>query len=670
MKTKLTIVFVLLFALSFAQKKYEIQKVNAADFTKTKCDFEPSAEAEYLYKIGDVKFEYDKNDGGFKIVTKVKGRIKIYQKDAYRFANIEVPYYQSSNKREKISFDNCYTYNLVNGQVEKTKLKSEGIFDTKENKFWGQKKAVMPNVKEGSIIEYEYTIESPFLFNLPDWYFQAEIPVVYSEFKTTIPEYFTFSHNQRGFLPLEIETTTRQSSVHFSDKNRSDEGYVTKTTYDEYDVKFVENVSKYGISNVRSLKEEKYMGNFRNYICSISHELMMTKFPNSTVKTYSTDWDAVARNIHESDDFGGELSKTGYFEEQLKPLLASAQKPEEKVLLICEFVKANMKWNGRKTYWCDEGVKSAFKQKTGNAAEINLMLTSMLRFAGLDANPVLVSTRSHGISLFPATAAFDFVVSSVKIGENLVLLDATDPYSSPGILPARDLNWRGLLVDKNGKSRDVSMLPNDAANSNMTLVYKVNPMGNIEGKMRRQLSAHKALEHRVKSVGKKDEAYLEELENDFRKFELSDYKRENEKECHKDFIESCAFKKDGAVEIIGDRLYFSPLLFFAEAENPFKMETRDYPVDFVYPTRGKYLVMVDLPEGYAVESLPTGTSLATEESLGTFKYSIAANGPKLQIMVNYEINQALVPTQSYPMLRDFYQKMVDKQNEKVVLKKI
>ncbi len=656
--------------MASAQKKYEISKITPADLEKSKCDLEPSAEAAHLYKIGTVNFEYDQNREAFKIVTRVKGRIKIYNKDGYKFANIEVPFYEAnSSNREKVSFDNCYTYNLVNGQVEKTKLKSDGVFDTKENKYWHQKKAVMPNVKEGSIVEYEYTIDSPLIFNLPDWYFQDEIPMLYSEFKTTIPEYLTYSHNQRGFLPLEIENTTGNNSVHFTEKTRSGDR-VVKTTYENYDVKFQESISKYSLSNVKSLKEEKYMGNFRNYICSLSHELMMTKFPGSTVKTFSTDWDEVARNIYKSDDFGGELSKTGYFEEQLKPLLASVQKPEEKIVAILEFVKTNVKWNGRKTYWCDEGVKSAFKQKTGNAAEVNLMLTSMLIYAGLNANPVLVSTRSHGISLFPATAAFDFVVSSVKMGDQIVLLDATDPFSSPGVLPTRDLNWNGLLIDKEGKSREVSMMPNESANANMTLVYKLNNSGNIEGKMRRQFSANKALDHRLRTIGKKDEVYLEELENEFHKFEVSEYKRENEKECHKDFIESCSFKKDAAVEVIGDRLYFSPLLFLAEAENPFKMESRDYPVDFVYPTKGKYLVMVDLPEGYAVESLPAATNIATEESLGTFKYNIAANGPKLQIMVNYELSQALVPAQSYVMLRDFYQKMVDKQNEKIVLKKI
>lgn len=50
----------------------------------------------------------------------------------------------------------------------------------------------MPNVKEGSIIEYAYTIKSPFISNFPEWSFQkysSKLP----EYTTLIPEYFVYN---------------------------------------------------------------------------------------------------------------------------------------------------------------------------------------------------------------------------------------------------------------------------------------------------------------------------------------------------------------------------------------------------------------------------------------------------------------------------------------------
>jgi hypothetical protein len=64
---------------------------------------------------------------------------------------------------------------------------------------------------------------------------------------------------------------------------------------------------------------------------------------------------------------------------------------DEIILAILNYVKATVKWNDYYGFSCDDGVKTAYKNKLGNVAEINLMLTAMLRTAGLKANPVLVS---------------------------------------------------------------------------------------------------------------------------------------------------------------------------------------------------------------------------------------------------------------------------------------
>ena len=72
------------------------------------------------------------------------------------------------------------------------------------------------------------------------------------------------------------------------------------------------------------------------------------------------------------------------------------------------FLKSKVKWNGFYGKYTDKGVRKAYKDRVGNVAEINLILTSMLRFAGLNANPVLVSSRGNGIPIFPTTNGFDY----------------------------------------------------------------------------------------------------------------------------------------------------------------------------------------------------------------------------------------------------------------------
>ena len=128
-----------------------------------------------MFKSGKTNFRLT-SDGQWEITTDVDVKIKIYKKEGLEFANQQIPYYVGSNK-ERVVISDAFTYNIVNGKIEKTKLKSEGEFKEEVNERWNLKKITFPSVKEGSIIEYSYKIVSPYISNFSDWYFQYEIPV-------------------------------------------------------------------------------------------------------------------------------------------------------------------------------------------------------------------------------------------------------------------------------------------------------------------------------------------------------------------------------------------------------------------------------------------------------------------------------------------------------------
>src|SRR5690606_12665800 len=97
----------------------------------------------------------------------------------------------------------------------------------------------------------------------------------------------------------------------------------------------------------------------------------------------------------------------------------------EKTEAIFDFVKNRMTWNERYGYDTRDGVEKAYANRTGNVAEINLMLVAMLRMAGLEANPVLLSTRKNGKAPFPSRMRLNYVIASVMVDNKLQLLDAT-----------------------------------------------------------------------------------------------------------------------------------------------------------------------------------------------------------------------------------------------------
>ena len=633
--TKFFLLFIFfVYSTKSIAQNFELGKVTIAELQEKRHSKDSTATAAVLFKKGEVYFE------DLTTITRVRIKIKIYKKEGFEWANEEISHYLNG---ESVSFSNAVTYNLVDGKIEKIKLKKEGEFEQKINKYFGQKKITMPGVREGSIIEYEYTIRSGNFGSLRDWYFQSSIPVNYSEFKVKIPYFLTFNKRTKGFLYPKMSS---------------------EPTYNR------ETSEVYKLENIPSMKEESLVNNINNYRASVSYELALVNLPGYVYKSFSTDWNAVTKTIYEDSDFGTELNKTSYFEDDLNPLIKGLATNEEKIVVIFNYVKSTVKWNKYTGYSCNEGVKKAYKDKTGNVAEINLMLTAMLRFAGLNANPVLISTRDNGIALFPSRTAFNHVIAAVEIPEGNLLLDATEKYAGYNVLPFKDLNWIGRLIRKDGTSEEVDLMPKKISNDVITMNYSIDPKGLISGKLRRQLTDYNALAFRNKVEDVKEDTYLEKLENENDKIEIKEYSRTNEKELKLPVTETFSFTGSNLTEIIGDKMYINPMLFYTRRENPFKQEIREYPIDYGYSFLDKYVVNIQIPEGYQIETMPASGIFSMQDDLGTFKFMTNSSGNTINVIAMHQINTPIISSEYYEMLKEYYKTMIDKQNEKIVLVKI
>lgn len=669
MNKRIGAIFLMASLVTYAQNQ-KFGEVTVDEINEKSHKLDSSAPAAIVYKKGRIEMEYN-NQWSYKF--EVESRIKIYKKEGYNYAEVQVPIYigTGGGSKEKFSGLKAFTYNLDGGKVVKEKIKSDGEFEEKINERWMLKKFTFPNVKEGSVLEYSYVINSPYINSLPEWDFQHDIPTDYSEYVTNIPEYFNYKEFTKGYSPIQRNQESQRKEFKFRyEDNDARESAVGAHRSQTGSLDYTLNITKYVAGNLPKLVDEKYVNNIDNYRSSLKLELAWSRMTNSPVNYYNQSWEDVAKKVYNYDNFGRELAKTGYFEDELNPLLQQAGSNPEKLAVVLNFMKQKMTWNGNYGFSCANGVKEAYKANTGNVGEINLMLTSMLRHAGFNANPVLVSTRSHGIPFFPTTEGFNYVISAVEIENGLILLDATSKFGLPNILPERALNWFGRLVRKDGSSAQVNLMPNSVSKENITLNADLKEDGHIDGKFRKQYTDHNALLFRQFFTTEGQDKYLETLENYYGDIETNEYVAENTFELGKPVLESFSFSKDNAVDVIADKMYLNPLLFLSENENPFKLETREFPVDFSYPRSSRTMVNIKLPENYRVESMPAPVSLALPENMGGFKFMISNTGNMLQVMLTSEINEAIIPPGYYSALKEYYNQLVSKQTEKVVLTKI
>ncbi|MGL2964985.1 transglutaminase domain-containing protein [Flavobacterium sp. XGLA_31] len=667
MKKIIVVLVVFVSCLAFSQKQ-ELGKVSIEELKEKVCPTDTSAVAAVLFNIGKSSIEYSEASG-FETITEIITKIKIYKKEGYAFANKSMGYYTPNNgSSERIDVTKAVTYNLVNDKIEKTKLSSNGEFDEKVDKYSSRKKITMPNVKEGSIIEFRFEIRSPYVY-IPDWEFQNKIPVLYSEFSTCIPEYYIFNTRFKGFLSPQTLTETNQRTISSTNKERSN-GYSTSTTFSTNSTSYVETKNKYILENIPALKDEIFVNNIDNYRVTILHELSGKRFPQRPFENFATDWESIVKKIYDNESFGSELDKTGYFEKDIDAILKGITAQEERIGAVLSYVKTKMNWDEYYGIYCDNGVKKAYQESKGNVAEINLMLTAMLRYAGFEASPILVSTRDNGISLFPSRTAYNYVIAGIELQNQVILLDATSKYSLPNILPIRDLNWFGRIVRKNGSSAEIDLMPKSNSKDITMIMASINVQGEIQGKIREQYFDYNAFLFREHYNSVAKDSYVEKLEKVHQGLEVEEYEVQNKTDLAKPIVENYSFKATNSVEIIGDKMYVSPFLFFTMTENPFKQETREYPIDFIYPDQDRFNISLTLPEGYVVETLPQPKAIALPDNIGSFKYSITNNGNQIQLVYSSDMNEAIIKAEDYEILKSYYKEMVNKQTEKIVLKKV
>ena len=642
-------------------QNYELGKVTIAELQEKSNAKDTAAPAAILFKKGRTFFTYNRKNG-FSANHVYEFKIKIYKKEGLRWADQKVRFYIGYEKLndDQLEFSQAITYNLENGVIVKTKMDNQGTFKKKVNKYWNEKTITLPNVKVGSIIEYKYILKSENIVKLPDFDFQYEIPVVYFEYKTEIPEFYIY----KTILTGETAITSDSKLVSGGQSFDNEHNQTNTISYQQIN-------SFYTGKDISPLLFEPYVNNIDNYKGSIQFELERVRYPDEPVKDYALTWEGVASTIFKDKDFDKELSQNDFLIEDVKTLVGNVESLNERLNIIFKFVQNKMNWNEENGYYSDKGIVKAYADQTGNIAEINFILINMLKLAGIEVNPVLVSTIENGVPVYPTRTGFNYVIAAAEIDGKQILLDATHKFTSPNILPLNVLNWKGRLIKKDGTSQEIDLYPVLLSKEFSNTIAKLDTSGKIEGKIRVQRTDYEAYSFRIQNAAKKEETYLEKYEAELGDLKISNYGIQNkETNLVNPVIESFSFSSDNQSEIIGDKIFVNPLLFFTRSKNPFTQEKRQMAIYFGYPTQEKINLNLDIPEGYIIESMPKPVRISSEDKEIVYSFNISNEGNKIQISCLKEINSSIFAADEYTGLKELFQKMLASQNEKIVLKKI
>ena len=646
MKLFFTIVvnLLVLFAVSAQDIKFG-DNVTLAELEEKQCDIDSSANAAYLYKYRNTYYTY--NSGGLELITEIHEKIKVYNKDGFDATIKEVNLFRSGNASEKMSKLKAITYNLNGGAIEETKLDKDEVFKSRFNDSYNQVKFTMPNVKEGSVIEYKYKVSSPFYMHIDEFRFQEKIPVKKIKAIFSAIDIIDFKPIVKGYIPLHPRKDVKSSAS----LGRS------------------LNVDTYILTDVPALREEAFVDNIDNYTAGVNYEIRSIE-RETTVKYYTQSWKDVAQSIGNTEDYKENLDKNKPIRAIVDSLVTGTSSDEEKMKAIYKYVKNDIKWNGGDGRSFYKGIKKVLKEKKGNAGDINLTLVAMLRYAGLEANPLVICTKDNGIPYFPTLDMLNYVLAYVELNGKEYFMDATQEFSDINLLPLRDYNWQGVYVNNEKMLWKLVDLPAPKqAASQIQLNINVSDDGSMEGDYKSKKTNHYAYLFRENMKNKDLETHIASREEDFSGIEISDYELKNIDTYEGAVNEDFTFYQEDAIEVSSDKIIITPLSFLAIDENPFKLDERKYPVDFGHAFKEMIIASITLPEGYQSETQRKPFVAKLPNDMATFKYMVHVVGNTLKVTSVVNFKKAKYFAEDYLLIKEFFNQIIAKQTEPIVLKK-
>lgn len=640
--------------VAFSQAKTEkFGKIDPKWFEMQKYDKDTSAAAVILFDVGTTSFSLSA-DYSTRLKHERHIRIKIFNSNGYDAADFDIPYYRPSNNssRDEVSNIKAVTYHLVGGKQVEFKVDNKSIFDEKLSDYYRQKKFTLPNLTEGCIIEISYTYITEHISEYMPWYFQSEYPTIYSEYNATIIEVFDYKQFFRGYVPL----------TSISKKDRR-ENLTAGVSVGATEYQWI-------AEHVPAFKNENYITTREDYITKMVFELSATNFPNRGYRPIATNWKEVVKLLMENQNFGVQFNRSAFLKDILVNIKSKHTDSTEYAKAIYTYIQNHMTWNERNTMLVESTLKSAYDKKIGNSADINLLLMMMLREAGFKANPIILSTRANGKPSLgaPIIRQYNYVLVGVILDNKLVVLDACDKYVPFAKLPKKVVNGIAYLIS-DGNVTPVDMyayapLDRDISTALLTLA----PNGVISGKFSNALDGNFGFNFRSNNINKKVEDYEKDLKaRAFKEYEISNVEFKN----MEDIYQAPSFSLDitlGDEDV--DIIYINPMLSEAIDKNPLTAETRAYPVDFGTPFEYYHSFTITIPDNYKLDELPKNISMQTQDKSARFTYAVGVSGNKIQVLSRINVTKPLYLPNEYKELREFYNQIVAKHQEQIVLKKV
>jgi Domain of Unknown Function with PDB structure (DUF3857) len=614
--------------------------VSADDLKLTAEPKAPAASAIYLYR------QVDRDDTEQWESDYV--RIKILSEEGRKYADVEIPF---NKEQESIRGVRARTIRPDGSIVEfdgktfeKPLVQATGV-KLLATTF------TLPDVQVGGIIEYRYrhSYDSRYIFN-SRWILSGDLFTRYAKFSLNPYRQLSMRYAWPAGLPPDTPSPNNQT------------GKIRLEVHDipaflTEDFMPPENELKYRVEFIYE-----------------TADLTLQKDPDVFWKKYAK------KKFNAVDDF---LDERRAMTEALGQIVDAQDTPQVKLRKIYDRTQQlrNLSFERHKSIQETDreklkkvkNVADVWKLGYGHGEDITWLFLALVRAAGIEAYPVLVSTRETHFFNINAQDPNELDTNVVQ-----VLLDGKELYLDPGVkyapfglLPWEETSVKGMRLEKSGGTWIHTPLAEaKESRTERRAKLRLTPSGALEGKLTITYTGQDALWRRHEERHEDDADRKQFLEDQVKADIPSgiDVDLTNKPDWDSSaprLVAEFDLKIPGWAASAGKRSLLPVGIFGARQKNVFLHATRTYPLYFNFPHQEADDVSIDLGVSWKVVTLPKSHLEDKTALIYTASGEESVGG--LHLNRELTVSALLVDKKYYPSLQRFFEAVRTGDEEQVVL---
>lgn len=601
---------------------------------------------EYLLKESTIRFE----ERGNSIVAVIDHlvRIKVHSDEPIEVAEaslVGIPYYFADSMERIVKLEGI----THQPDGSRSMLNQNNIRTVDLNSRYKIIEFEMPDVRQGSVIEYRYQLERRYIEELPSFRFSHRVPTKEAavHLKNT------------NYLRFDVVEQNADFDIQYNEQRIDTSNVPRIFTYQRPEPVVIQS---WEAEDIPAIDASSYISSIGDVSAVLKFQISEFGVPRQPL---DNSWDFVAAQIQRNNkpfeviEYNTGLQNTGRQIREQTGDLTSAQDS------VFHLVNSSAQYNEMSAVFVDGPLGHVLEGEPANQAEINMVLLTMLRGAGVDANPLYISGREFGRidKEFPSLYQFNKMLVVSTIGNNKYFMDASFPYSLPNLIPVESYNEQGMILSENDYEW-VEISPEKSLfNLEVNIDADLTEQGDLIGRVEAVTAGYPSRRIRQGLDGSmsEEEIIAETFFDAYPEIEIGEHVISID-ESDKDRVRlEAAFEIPQYAITFSEGIEFRPMIVGYLFDNPFESAERRAPITLDAPEKLTINYRINLPDGYDLDV--SGETRSTDLQGAQFFEEYLSLSDQLEYSFEIDISRKEFPVDVYSQLRRMYERWVNLSND-------